>query len=268
MPRLARLLSIAIIAVACAPAGAAIDSAPSPTIEATPITTATPPQAQAPPTSQVTATPISYGGFDQVLSRDQSLAIMVKGELRAHESRDRSSPAVVVPATTILGTSTVANVVEGPVDGWVRIGLPMRPNGSTGWVELDSVELYAVEGRIVIDLSDRELILYRDGQEILRTSTAVGTSRNPTPTGEFYVTDRVRLANPNSPWGPYALGLSARSDTITEYNGGDGIIGIHGTNRPGSIGNAASLGCVRLSNEAITQLYELVVIGTPVEIRG
>jgi lipoprotein-anchoring transpeptidase ErfK/SrfK len=78
----------------------------------------------------------------------------------------------------------------------------------------------------------------------------------------------VRVARAGGPWGPAALGLSARSDTITEFNGGDGIVGIHGTNRPGSIGQAASLGCIRLPNDVILQLHELVPIGTPVEIRA
>jgi lipoprotein-anchoring transpeptidase ErfK/SrfK len=62
------------------------------------------------------------------------------------------------------------------------------------------------------------------------------------------------------------LGLSARSDTVTEFNGGDGIIGIHGTNNPGSIGHAASLGCVRVPNEVITEIASLVPLGTPVLI--
>jgi lipoprotein-anchoring transpeptidase ErfK/SrfK len=120
----------------------------------------------------------------------------------------------------------------------------------------------------VVDLSDRELTYYKGGEEVLTSVVAIGTSRNPTPTGHFYITDNVTMANPNSPWGPHAFGLSARSDTITEYNGGDGIVGIHGTNRPGSIGNAASLGCVRLPNDVITHLHELIAIGTPVEIRA
>src|SRR5690606_7282007 len=89
---------------------------------------------------------------------------------------------------------------------------------------------------------------------------------NPTPTGFFFVTDNVTLANPNSAWGPHALGLSARSETITEFNGGDGIVGIHGTNRPESIGEAASLGCVRVPNEVIVKLHEMIQIGTPVPI--
>jgi lipoprotein-anchoring transpeptidase ErfK/SrfK len=105
-------------------------------------------------------------------------------------------------------------------------------------------------------------------EEILSTTVAVGTGGNPTPTGSFFVTDNVTLANPNSVWGPHALGLSARSDTITEFNGGDGIIGIHGTNKPGSIGNAASLGCVRVPNDIITQLHEMIPVGTPVQINA
>jgi lipoprotein-anchoring transpeptidase ErfK/SrfK len=97
---------------------------------------------------------------------------------------------------------------------------------------------------------------------------AVGSSVNPTPTGRYYVTDVVELADPRSAWGPYALGISARSETITEFNGGDGIIGIHGTNRPHTIGQAVSLGCVRLHNDLITQLAAVVRLGTPVEIEA
>jgi lipoprotein-anchoring transpeptidase ErfK/SrfK len=119
-----------------------------------------------------------------------------------------------------------------------------------------------------VDLTKRTLIYFEDGEEILTTTVAIGSDRNPTPTGSFFVTDNVTLANPNSPWGPHALGLSGRSDTITEFNGGDGIIGIHGTNNAASIGEAASLGCVRVPNEIITELHEIIPIGTPVQINA
>jgi lipoprotein-anchoring transpeptidase ErfK/SrfK len=128
--------------------------------------------------------------------------------------------------------------------------------------------LYVVESRIEVDLSDRELSYYEDGEEVLTTTVAIGSSSNPTPTGTFFVTDNVTLKNPNSAWGPHALGLSGRSDTVMEYNGGDGIIGIHGTNKPQSIGSDASLGCVRVPNEIITRLHEAIRIGTPVTIEA
>ena len=119
---------------------------------------------------------------------------------------------------------------------------------------------------MVINLSERVLTYYNNGEEVLSTPVAIGTSRNQTPTGDYFITDNVTLADPNSPWGPHAFGISARSDTITEYNGGDGIIGIHGTNKPGSVGDAVSLGCIRLPNDVITRLHEMIPIGTPVTI--
>jgi lipoprotein-anchoring transpeptidase ErfK/SrfK len=104
--------------------------------------------------------------------------------------------------------------------------------------------------------------------EVLDTEVGVGSRYNETPVGEFFVTDNVTLANPNSPWGPHALGLSARSETITSFNGGDGIIGIHGTNNPDSIGGNISLGCIRLPNDLIARLHEMVPLGTRVEIEA
>src|SRR5690606_25337941 len=133
-------------------------------------------------------------------------------------------------------------------------------------VKTDDLHLFVVGGEILIDLDTRTLVYTFDGEEVLTTPVAIGTSRNPTPTGSFYVTDSVRVTGPPGPFGPYALALSGRSDTITEFNGGDGIIGIHGTNRPNLIGEAVSLGCIRLPNDAMTRLWEMVPVGTPVEI--
>lgn len=212
---------------------------------------------------------VEYTGFEPTaLPVDTALVALADTGVAVYARPGEPEPMTTLSPTTILGTVMVATVVEGPVDGWARVMLPIRPNGTTGWVRVDDVHLFVVEGRIVVDLSDRELTYYRGGREVLRTPVAVGTDRNPTPTGHFYVTDSVTLANPGSPWGPHALGLSGRSDTISEYNGGDGIIGIHGTNRPDSIGKAASLGCVRLPNDMITLIHEMVPIGTPVEIRA
>jgi len=209
-----------------------------------------------------------YQGLDPTLPAYASLVALAKGETQVHETPNDQSTTTTMPWTTILGTVSVYAVVGGPVDGWIEVILPTRPNGTTGWIRNEDVSLYVVEGRIVVDLSERTLTYYEHGNEMLTSTVAVGTSRNPTPTGHFYVTDSVSLGHEGSPWGPHALGLSARSDTITEFNGGDGIIGIHGTNRSDSIGQAASLGCVRLDNDAITALHEMVPIGTPVEIRA
>jgi lipoprotein-anchoring transpeptidase ErfK/SrfK len=93
----------------------------------------------------------------------------------------------------------------------------------------------------------------------------VGTGSNRTPTGTFFVIG-VITPDPSGPYGPYALGTSAFSDTLTDWPGG-GVIGIHGTNNPSSVGRSASHGCIRLYNHDITQLAQMVSAGTPIFIR-
>lgn len=220
----------------------------------------------APSTTLAPPQPVFGGMSTAMLPEHNTLVAMTVGDTEIYETTQSTQPMLIMPHTTIMGTVTVLEVVEGPSDGWARVRLPIRPNGTEGWVKANDLMLYVVESQVVIDLSDRTLTYYEDGEEILTTSVAVGTQRNPTPLGEFFITDNVTLANPGSAWGPHAFGISARSETITEYNGGDGIIGIHGTNQPGSIGNAASLGCVRVPNEVITKLHKMVPIGTPVKI--
>ena len=216
-----------------------------------------------------TTQPTPYQGFDaDDLPDETTLVLRARGDVDVYADPDETEPFVTLEPATIIGTVTVLAVLEGPDAGWARVMLPIRPNGSEGWVEVDEMMLYLVHGHLVVDLSERTLSYFERGEEILTSTVAVGTASNPTPIGSFFVTDNVTLADPNSPWGPHALGLSGRSDTITEFNGGDGIIGIHGTNKPGSIGNAASLGCVRVPNEIITQLHEMIPVGTPVQINA
>jgi len=196
----------------------------------------------------------------------QAVVAYSQGELEVFPSPASPGQGKLLPATTILGTPQVYLVEGLPSSGWVRLALPGRPNGSTGWALASDLEFEIVDQAIKVDLSDRTLALIENGVEVMLAPVAVGSAVNPTPTGQFYVTDIVQLADPGSAWGPFALGISARSDTITEFNGGDGIIGIHGTNRPATIGEAVSLGCIRLDNQLITQLVALVGLGTPVEI--
>ena len=176
-------------------------------------------------------------------------------------------PSRVLPAKTILGTPTVV-LVTGGSDAWLEVLVPGRPNGETGWIRAIDVERYEVRRQAVIDLTTRTLQVLEGERVIFETQVGIGGPSSPTPTGSFFITDAVRITVPTGAWGPYAFGLSARSDTVTEFNGGDGIIGIHGTNRPTSIGEAQSLGCVRLDNEVMLELAELLSVGSPVTIKA
>ncbi len=207
-----------------------------------------------------------WQGFDTAVKATEGLTAVVHGRAEVFESPTSADPRTTLEPTTILGTTTVLAVIGGPERGRYEVMLPLRPNGSTGWIESDGLDFYIADAEIRVDLSDRELTYVVDGTEVLRTRVGVGSEHNQTPIGVYFVTDSVTLSDPGSPWGPYALGLSARSDSITEFNGGDGIIGIHGTNNPGSIGDDISLGCIRLRNEDIAALHEMTPIGTRVTI--
>jgi lipoprotein-anchoring transpeptidase ErfK/SrfK len=102
---------------------------------------------------------------------------------------------------------------------------------------------------------------------VIDTPVAIGSQENPTPAGDFYVTDVIDTANAGGAYGPYALGLSAHSETLSEFAGGDGEIGLHGTNQPASIGNAVSHGCVRVPNDVVVRLVGMLALGSPVTIR-
>jgi lipoprotein-anchoring transpeptidase ErfK/SrfK len=149
---------------------------------------------------------------------------------------------------------------------WYRVQLPLRPNGVTGYVRAGSVQVGRVRTRIVIDLSERRLTFSRNGKRVLRTKVAVGSRATPTPTGRYYVNQRLIPADTSGPFGPGAIGISAFSNVLTGWAQG-GPIAIHGTNEPWSIGHAVSNGCVRVRNPVLKRLFAAVPAGTPVLIQ-
>ena len=160
---------------------------------------------------------------------------------------------------TVLG-------VRGRCGGWLRVALPLRPNGITGWVRAADVQRIAVHTRIVVDLSERRVRLYDRGRLVLSSSAAIGSPATPTPLGRYYVNQRLRPSDPTGPFGPGAVGISAFSPVLTGWVQG-GPIAIHGTNEPWSIGHAVSNGCVRVPNAVLRRLFARAVSGTPVLIR-
>lgn len=252
-------LAAALLVAAC---GAEDATEPSTTTVQTTTTTT------APSTTTTEPHPV-WAGYEATRRDAATLVALARGPVEIFAEPGATDPKTTMDGATILGTTTVLGVVTEPTeDGWVEVMLPMRPNGSTGWARTDELSFYVADSRIVVELEARKLTYLVDDTVVLTTDVGIGSVYNQTPTGEYFVTDSVTMANPNSPWGPHALGLSARSDTITEFNGGDGIIGIHGTNNPSSIGGNISLGCVRLPNDMITALHAMVPIGTRVEIRA
>jgi hypothetical protein len=149
---------------------------------------------------------------------------------------------------------------------WVKIELPGRPNGKTGWVPRDALgSLHVVRGHILVDRERLRATLFRRGRAIFSAPVGVGKASTITPAGNFYVMEKLRAIN-GPIYGPFALGTSAYAPSLSEWPGG-GIVGIHGTDEPALIPGRPSHGCIRMRNADITRLWAIVSVGTPIEIR-
>lgn len=157
-------------------------------------------------------------------------------------------------------------LVEEENGDWVRVLLPVRPNGTTGWIRTSDVTLVPTRYHITIALGAHQITVYDGEAVVLQEPIAIGKPETPTPPGRYYIRVLLQAVNPDSVYGPYAYGLSAHSDVLTSFNGGDGEVGIHGNNDASVLGQSVSSGCVRMSNEGITRLTQLLPLGTPVEI--
>jgi lipoprotein-anchoring transpeptidase ErfK/SrfK len=149
---------------------------------------------------------------------------------------------------------------------WLEVMLPVRPNGSRGWVRASDVAVTEDEWRVQVELGAHRLTVWKGTDVVRQETVAVGMPGAPTPTGDYYVTELLDPGNPSGPYGPWAFGLSAFSDVYTSFAGGPGQIGLHGTNSPGTLGGDVSHGCIRVTNEAIRALADQLPIGTPISI--
>ncbi|MEY9953942.1 L,D-transpeptidase family protein [Leifsonia sp. EB34] len=147
---------------------------------------------------------------------------------------------------------------------WLQVDLAQRPNGSTGWIQDDTVTLRSLVYSLRASTEQNTLTLLKNGTPVKTYAAATGTGGTPTPRGSFYITELLQPTNDG--YGPYAFGLSAFSDVLSSFGGGPGQIGLHGTNDAASIGHAASHGCIRLANPDITELARLLPLGTPITI--
>jgi len=149
-------------------------------------------------------------------------------------------------------------------DDWLEVSLPQRPNGSTGWVREGDVALHALVYSLEVSTGQNTLTLRENAQQVKTYPVATGTGGTPTPHGSFFLTELIEPTNEG--YGPYAFGVSAFSEVLTSFGGGPGQIGLHGTDDEGSIGQSASHGCIRMSNDDITELAGRLPLGTPITI--
>jgi lipoprotein-anchoring transpeptidase ErfK/SrfK len=187
----------------------------------------------------------------------------------------RTAPKSWAPAvasfrqTNPQGSPQTFDLMQEATDGhgnsWVQALLPTRPNGTTGWIELSDLALSWTPFSLDVDTQAFVLTVFRNCQPAAQFPVGIGTGDTPTPIGRFYLGSLIKPLDPNGPYGDFAYGLSAYSDVITDWRWG-GLVGLHGTDDPNSIGHDVSHGCIRMRNADITLLAQVLPLGTPIII--
>jgi len=143
--------------------------------------------------------------------------------------------------------------------GWVRVLLPSRPNGATGWLRKAGVELRTSPYLIRVHLGSRTIDIDYQGDSIGTWPVAVGKPATPTPTGRTFLLGSV--VDDDQSYSPVILPLGSHSDTLDTYGGGPGTVALHGWPNTSVFGSAVSHGCIRVPAEALNRLTQ-VPLGT------
>jgi hypothetical protein len=149
---------------------------------------------------------------------------------------------------------------------WLAVRTAALPNGRVGWIAADDAELLRETWALDVDLSRRRLTVRHQGKRAFSLPVAVGNATTPTPTGRFGITDRLRMSGTS--YGCCALALTGHQPHIAQGWGGGTRIAIHGTPDEGSIGGAASHGCLRASATGMRRLMSVIPLGTTVHIHA
>ena len=240
-------------------AGAVAPAAPLDTVVTA--TTVAPTTTPAPPPPSVTLPTAPHETL--VATIDPAVTV-----LDVFEAPD-GDPAVLEFALTnptFFGNELVLMVTDVADDGdWLKVQVPVRPNGSEVWIRTADASLSSHRYRAEVSLGTRSVRVWNDDELIVETGAVIGADRSPTPLGRFFVNDLVEKWE-GSAYGPWVLSLSAFSEVLDEFAGGEPVIAIHGTNQPELIGGAHSNGCIRVPNEVVRLLATTVPMGTPVDI--
>ena len=219
------------------------------------------PAGEAPPAAEPAAASYDFGGGPATIATARTSTVHI------YKQAGDSAPSIQLHSPNPDGAPRVFLAMgDENKAGWLHVFLPVQPNGSTGWIPTREVRTAKTDYWIQVLQSAHRLKLYQGKKVVITTPAAIGKSDTPTPGGAYYLTELLQPPNPKGDYGPYAYGLSGQSTAMTQFNGRDPVIGIHGTNQPKLLGTSVSHGCVRISNDVITRLAKMLPLGTPVQI--
>jgi lipoprotein-anchoring transpeptidase ErfK/SrfK len=165
---------------------------------------------------------------------------------------------------TMLGDSgnTWLPVIDQQPD-WVRVLLPSKPNGSTGWIRSADVDYARTPYVVNVRLQAKKLQLVKDGRVTDTWSVGIGKPAAPTPVGRTFLLGA--FTDPKQQFSPVILPLGSHSATLDTFGGGPGTVAIHTWPTSDVFGTESSDGCIRVPSAALKKLSE-VPLGTLVMI--
>jgi len=167
----------------------------------------------------------------------------------------------VIARRTEFGTSRWLAVLAAR-RGWLQVIATELPDGRTGWIRADRTRLQSSPWTIRASISRRRVEVLSSGHVVRSFTVAIGKPATPTPRGRFGVTDKLHYKGGSAAYGCCVLGLTGH----LRYPGNGSRMAIHGTSAPGSIGTAASFGCLRAGAADMRWLIRNVWLGSIVEI--
>jgi lipoprotein-anchoring transpeptidase ErfK/SrfK len=223
----------------------------------------------------LTATVSVFAAVGMLSALAQPASAVTKTTTTTAKSNSIAAKDLVVPPPPVAGVIPTKTMVAAALGRFVSVY--DSPTAKKPSMTMDSRKNFS--GRhvfLVVGKGDAgwlnkatfTMTVYKAGQVVQTEKVAIGQDRYPTPTGLFFIRELARPANAKGAYGPYAFGLSAYSNVLTQFGRGDGQVGIHGTNQPGALGTKASHGCIRVANAGITKLAKSLPQGVPVDIRA
>ena len=196
---------------------------------------------------------------------------------RVHENvlaydRPGGRPIARLRTTTPFGKPRTLGVVKvRDKRRWLGVHSPVFANEEMGWIpnDPDALDLTRTRAALHISLPEARIRVRRAGRLVREVPIAIGSAGTTTPAGRFQITDKLPASRfPAGPYGCCIIALSARQPNLPPGWAGGDRIAIHGTDRPETIGQAASSGCLRATDPDLRALMRAVPVGAPVFIRG
>lgn len=160
-------------------------------------------------------------------------------------------------------------------EAWAKVFIPVRPNGTTAWVQTAFFTVEQHNYHITIDLSENTVQVWQGDTALFIDSegestpqiAVMGKPSRPTPVVRSYIDEKIVGGSLSPAYGDWVLSIAAFSESLGTFGGG-GMpkLALHGTNQPELMGQYVSSGCVRIPNDVVSFIAETVPVGTVVDI--